>query len=299
MRTGFTRLVPGAELFHATEHLLPPLGDVPTVLTVHDMIFRLFPEHQKRLNYWYLNATMPTYCRRADAIITVSESSKRDIVAEYGLDAEKVSVIPEAAAPEFEPAAVEAVRVVRQRYGLPERFAIHVSTIEPRKNLTRLVEALEQLYQEGITIPLVAVGGRGWLYDDFFERLEELEMKQWIRFPGYVPAADLPALYSAATMAVMPSVYEGFGLPVLEAMACGTPVVSSQASSLPEAGGEAARYFDPYDVEEMAEVLRSTWTNDGLREEMRRQGLVQAFKFSWRRAAKETLALYERVLTRR
>jgi glycosyltransferase involved in cell wall biosynthesis len=293
---GFNRLVPGAELFHATEHLLPPLRGVSTVLTVHDMIFKLFPEHQKRLNYWYLNATMPLYCRRASAIVTVSEASKRDIVANYGLDPARVTVIHEAAAPEFSPSASDAVDEVRRRYGLPERYLIHVGTIEPRKNLTRLVEALQRLRESGQTIPLVVVGGKGWLYDEFFQRLEQSGLSDSILFPGYVPSADLPAIYSAATVAVVPSVYEGFGLPVLEAMACGTPVVSSEASSLPEIGGAAACYFDPYDVPAMADAVGEVWSDATLREEMREQGLAQAARFSWERAAEETQALYKRLL---
>jgi len=292
---GFNRLVPDAELFHATEHLLPPLPGVPTVLTVHDMIFKLFREHQKPLNFWYLNATMPLYCRRAGAIITVSESSKRDIVAHYGLDPAKITVIYEAAAPEFRPAAPAALAAVRRRYDLPDEFLIHVGTIEPRKNLTRLIGALQQLRETGLLIPLVVVGARGWLYDDFFRRIEELDLRQAVHFPGFVPATDLPLVYGAATVAAMPSVYEGFGLPILEAMACGVPVVSSSSSSLPELGGEAARYFDPYDVAEMAEVIRAVWTDADLRQEMRLKGLVQAARFSWERAAEETLAVYERV----
>lgn len=295
-RVGFNRLVPDADLFHATEHLLPPLHGVPTVLTVHDMIFKLFPEHQKRLNYWYLNATMPLYCRRADAIITVSESSRRDILTHYKLNPAKVEVVYEAPAPEFVPAPQAAVEAFRQRCGLPERFMIHVGTIEPRKNLARLVEALQRLRDGGLTIPLLVVGGKGWLYDDFFRRLEALEVRDAVHFPGYVPSVDLPSLYSAATVAVMPSVYEGAGLPVLEAMACGIPTVSSRSSSLPELGGEAARYFDPYDVEEMASAIRAVWTDGELRAEMREKGLTQAAKFSWARAAEETLAIYGAIL---
>ena len=291
----FQRLMPGAQLFHATEHLLPPLGDVPTVLTVHDMIFRLFPQHQKRLNYWYLNATMPLYCRRASAIITVSEASKRDIVAQYGLDPGRISVIYEAASPEFVPAPAERVADARQRYGLAERFVLVVGTIEPRKNLVRLLEALQRLRDEGLVLPLVVVGSRGWLYDELFRRLEESALRSDVQFPGYVPAADLPLLYNAATLVAMPSVYEGFGLPVLEAMASGTPVVSSDASCLPEIGGSAARYFDPYDTEAMAEALRAVWTDAELRDEMRTQGLQQAARFSWARAAEQTLEVYASV----
>jgi glycosyltransferase involved in cell wall biosynthesis len=295
-RLGFNRLVPGAELFHATEHLLPPLRNVATVLTVHDMIFRLFREHQKPLNYWYLNATMPIYCDRADALITVSESSKRDIVSYYGLDPDKITVIYEAASPEFRPADKDALAAVRRKYGLPESYAIHVGTIEPRKNLTRLVEALQLLREDGVVVPLVVVGSRGWLYDGLFRRVEELDAGQEVLFPGYVPTVDLPAVYGAARLAVVPSVYEGFGLPVLEAMACGIPVVSSGVSSLPEVGGEAACYFDPLDVDEMAAVIRRVWTDADLQVEMRARGLVQAAKFSWERAAQETMTVYERTL---
>jgi glycosyltransferase involved in cell wall biosynthesis len=296
---GFNRLVPDAELFHATEHLLPPLRGVPTVLTVHDMIFRLFPQHQKRLNFWYLNATMPLYCRRADAIVTVSESSKSDIIASYGLDPAKVTVIYEAASPEFRPAPPAAVEKVREGYGLPDRFLLHVGTIEPRKNLTRLVEALQRLREEGLAIPLVVAGRRGWLYHDFFRRLEESPVRDAVHFPGYIPAADLPLLYNAAAMVAVPSVYEGFGLPVLEAMACGTPVVCSDVSSLAEIGGEAALTFDPHSVEAMAEAIRAAWTDADLQEEMGKRGLERAAKFSWERAAQETLAVYGRVLGRK
>jgi len=297
-RLGFDRLVPGADLFHATEHLLPCLRGAPSVLTVHDMIFKLFPEHQKRkrLNYWYLNATMPLYCRRADAVITVSESSKSDIVAHYGLDPDKITVIYEAASPEFKPVEQDTVEAVLRKYGLPERYIIFVGTIEPRKNLTRLVEALQLLRDRGQVVPLVAVGAKGWLYDGLFRRVEELEAGRAVVFPGYVPSADLPTVYAAATLAVMPSVYEGFGLPVLEAMACGTPVVSSNSSSLPELGGEAALYFDPYEVEAMAESILQVWTEPALQHKMRQQGLAQAARFSWARAARETQALYDRVI---
>jgi glycosyltransferase involved in cell wall biosynthesis len=296
LRVGFDRLVPGAELFHATEHLLPPFHRVPTVLTVHDMIFKRFPEHQKRLNYWYLNATMPLYCRRADAIITVSHHSKHDLISDYGIDPEKVFVIYEAASGELAPAAEALESEARARYGLPQRYLIFVGTIEPRKNLVRVVEALQLLLDRGLSIPLLVVGRKGWLYDEFFRRLDELEVRHAVHFSGYVPAQDLPVLYSAATLAIMPSVYEGFGLPILEAMACGTPVVSSRASCLPEIGGEAARYFDPHSVEEMAQVIQAVWNDAELRAEMSEQGREWAAGFSWWRAAQETAAVYERLL---
>jgi glycosyltransferase involved in cell wall biosynthesis len=292
-RAGFDRLVPGAELFHATEHLLPPLRGVPTVLTVHDMIFKLFPEHQKRLNYWYLNATMPLYCRRADAIVTVSEWSKRDMVAHYGLDPGKVTVIHEAASPEFVPVPAEAVDEVQRRYGLPEQFLVHVGTIEPRKNLRRLVEALQGLRDAGLSIPLVLTSAKGWLYEGFFRRLEELEVRDSVHLTGYVPATDLPALYSMATATVLASVYEGFGLPVLEAMACGTPVVAANNSSLPEVVGDAGLMVDAGDPKALAGALARLLTDQVLRARLVAAGYEQARKFTWEVAGRNLLDIYQ------
>jgi len=293
---GFNRLVPGAALFHATEHLLMPLRGVPTVLTVHDLIFRRFPQYHKRLNYWYLDLAMPLYVRRADAIITISECSRRDLIAAYGVPPEKVRVIYEAAAPQFAPPAADEVARVRAQYGLPERFLLTVGTIEPRKNLSRLLEAFEILARQGEVEAWVIVGRPGWLYDDFFARLEASSCRDQVILTGFVPDEDLPAVNAAATVAVLPSLYEGFGLPVLEAMACGTPVVCSNVSSLPELGGDAARYFDPADVEAMVAALEKVLADGALRDEMRRRGLEQAARFSWKRTARETRALYERLI---
>jgi glycosyltransferase involved in cell wall biosynthesis len=289
---GFDRLLPGADLYHATEHLLMPLRHVPTVLTVHDLIFRLFPQHHKRLNYWYLNTAMPLYCRRATAIIAVSQATKRDLVRLYDLDPAKITVVHEAAAPHFTPASPAEIAETRARYHLPDNYLLHVGTIEPRKNLERLLEALHRLREGGEDIRLVIVGGKGWLYQSFFQRLEELALSDAVCLPGYVPDADLPAIYSGARLAVVPSLYEGFGLPVLEAMACGAPVVCSNASSLPEVGGQAARYFDPADTPAMADAILLAWRDAALRDTMRQEGLARAAQFSWARAADETLAVY-------
>lgn len=292
----FGRLVPDAELFHATEHLLMPLPDVPTVLTVHDLIYRLFPQYHKRLNYVYLNAAMPLYVRRAHAIITISESSKRDLVRLYDVPPEKVTVIYEAAGSQFRPVPVEAIATVRNRYALPECFMLTVGTIEPRKNLSRLLDALAMTHKKGADVKLVVVGKRGWLDEEFFRALEDHPCRESVQLLGYVPDDDLPCLYGAADLCVVPSIYEGFGLPVLEAMACGTPVACSRASSLPELGGDAAVYFDPISVDEMSASITRVLRDESLREEMRSRGLAQASRFSWKRAARETMEVYDRVL---
>ncbi len=294
-RIGYNRLLPGATLFHATEHLLLPLRDVPTVLTVHDLIFRRYPAHHKRLNRWYLNATMPLFCRRAGHIIAVSEQTKRDVVAAYGIPAGKVNVIYEAADPRFQPQSAAAITAARSRFGLPDRYVLFVGTIEPRKNLGRVLAAFEQLHAERLTDALVIVGKRGWLYDDFFARLEASPAKQAVIFPGFVPDANLPAVYAGAQALAFPSEFEGFGLPVLEAMACGAPVVCSSTSSLPEVAGEAAVLVDPLDQEALTDGLRRILANPALADDLRARGLAQAAHFSWERAAEETLAVYRRL----
>lgn len=294
-RVPFNRLVPETTLFHATEHLLVPLRGVKTVMTVHDLIFKLFPEHHKRLNYWFLNAAMPLFVKRADAIITISEASKRDLITHYNTPAEKITVIYEAAAPHFQPQSPEKVAAVKQKYGLPNQYVLVVGTIEPRKNYSRLVEALNLLRKKYPDLHLVVVGSKGWLYEPFLQRVEALNAQKWVIFPGYIPDEDLPAIYGGAKIAVMASIYEGFGLPILEAMACGTAVASSHTSSLPELGGEVAAYFDPLDVESMTESLDQVLGDEARRQAMAQAGIAWAAQFAWDRTARETLAVYKRL----
>jgi len=292
-------MLPGASLFHATEHLLPPLERIPTVLTVHDLVFKRFPQYHKALNYHYLRATMPLYCARATAIIAVSQATKTDLQSFYSIDPAKITVIPEAAAPHFAPQAPSRIRAIRQRYQLPPRYVLFVGTLEPRKNLTRLVDACGPLLAQELIDGLVLVGNKGWLYQGFFRHLGGLPWRDRIVMPGYVADADLPAIYAGALVTVQPSLWEGFGLPVLEAMASGAPVCASNASSLPEVGGNAARYFDPENVEEMRKVLGDVLLDADLRERMCQRGLARAASFSWRRTAQETLDVYEGVLESR
>lgn len=296
-RVPFNRLVPEAALFHSTEHLLLPLRGLPTVLTVHDLIYKLFPDYHKRLNYWYLNLAMPLYCRRAGAIIAVSEATKQDIVRHYAVDPGKISVVYEAAASHFRPPTTAEIVDVRQKYDLPPQFLVHLSTIEPRKNLDRLLDALALLrHADFPELQLILVGARGWLYDDFFTRVEREGWQEVVRALGWVPDEDLPAVLAAADLAVQPSLYEGFGLPILEEMASGQVVAASNSSSHPEVGGKAAAYFAATDAEEMAAIISRLLRDKSEYRQRRQLGLQQAAKFSWERAAKETLAVYERLI---
>jgi len=296
LRRNFGRLVPGATLFHATEHLLLPLPDTPTVMTVHDLIFKLFPQHHKKLNYIFLNAAMPLFVRRANAIIAISQATKNDLIRYYKTPDQKITVVHEAAAPHFHVVSQSEVARVREKYNLPPRFLLAVGTIEPRKNLSRLVESLVQLRKHDHRLQLIVVGAKGWLYDDFFRRVDELGLRDSVRLLGYVPDEDLPGVFRAATIYVMASIYEGAGLPVLEAMACGVAVVSSRESSMPELGADVPRYFNPYDVNHMTSVLQSVLDDDQLRAEMAAAGPERAARFSWQRAARETLAVYRSVM---
>jgi glycosyltransferase involved in cell wall biosynthesis len=190
----------------------------------------------------------------------------------------------------------DALARVRACYGLPERYVFCVGTIEPRKNLTTLLEAYQALRSRGFNFKLVIVDKKGWLYKGFFRRLRELGLEGEVVFPGFIPDEDLPALYSAAELFVFPSLYKGFGLPPLEAMACGTPVIASNASSLPEVVEEAGIMVEPRDVSGLTEAMRRVLTDEGKRREMREKGLRQAARFSWERTAQETLEVYRSVV---
>ncbi len=295
-RIGFNPIIGPTDLYHSTEHLLMPLHGIPTVLTVHDLIYNLFPEHHKKLNYWYLNAAMPLFVRRAEHIITVSYHTKSDLMRLYGTPDEKITVVYEAAAPHFKPQPDDEIARVRAKYNLPERYLITVGTIEPRKNLARLVQALAQLRQDHslADLRLVVVGSEGWLTESYHQAIDQFEQQEAVIRPGYVPDADLPAMIAGATAAVSASVYEGFGLPVLEAMACGTPVACSSTSSVGEISQGAALQFQPENVSQLCAALRELIEKPALRATLREKGLEKAATFSWERAARETWAVYEK-----
>lgn len=298
-RVPLNRVIGQTDVYHATEHLLMPLRGIPSVLTVHDLIYKLFPEHHKKLNYWYLNTAMPLFVKRADHIIAVSECTKRDLMDHYGTPGDKITVVYEAAAPHFVPQPRKRIDAVRARYDLPERYLIHVGTIEPRKNLARLVEALAVLRWDDPDLRLVVVGSRGWLTESFFEAIRRFAQQDGVILPGYVPDDDLPAMMGGAMAAVIPTLYEGFGLPVLEAMACGVPVACSATSSVGEIAGDAALTFDPQDVSAIVDATRSLLNNPALRTDLWWKGMGRASQFSWTRAASETWDVYEGVLHQR
>jgi glycosyltransferase involved in cell wall biosynthesis len=281
------------EVFHATNHLLAHFKKARTVYTLHDLIFLRYPEHHLPYNRWYLTFAMPRYLRAADMVVTPSEWSKQDAIKYYGLSESKIKVIPEAPAPTFQPVTDSVLlNRIRQKYDLPPKFILHVGTIEPRKNLSRLLEAFQPLLADWSDLKLVFIGKKGWLYESFFQCLRALGLENCVIFPGYVDEADLSAFYQLAEVFVFPSLYEGFGLPPLEAMACGAPVISSNSSSLPEVVGEAGILIDPTDTAALSSALRHVLSDAEQRQDLRQRGLVQAQKFSWRKAVAELEAVY-------
>jgi glycosyltransferase involved in cell wall biosynthesis len=230
-----------------------------------------------------------------DAVITVSRQSCQDLIKYLPVNPKKINVIPEAASLHFHPLNEAEYLPALERHGIRRPYILSVGSLEPRKNLLRLLEAYARL--EGSRPSLVIAGARNyWKSSPVVETVSRLGLEQHVRFTGYVEDADLPALYSAASLFVFPSLYEGFGLPVLEAMACGTPVVTSSVSSLPEVAGDAALLVDPRDVDAIASAMRRILDDSDLAADLRARGLARAAQFSWERTARETLAVYEKVL---
>ncbi len=283
-----------ADVVHFTNGMVPLASTVPTVVTIHDMSLTMYPAFHPRRRVLLNRPLVDIAARRADAIITVSEAAKQDILRIYGLQAARVHVVHEAAAPAFNVIHDPfELRRVRERYGLAERFILYVGTIEPRKNLPTLIEAFARRRAAGdLPLQLVCAGPYGWLSDDIDAQIERLHVRDAVRFTGYVPFADLPALYNLAEMFVFPSVYEGFGLPVIEAMACGTPVIIGSVAALHEVAQDAAARVEPLDVESLSDAIVGLASSRERREDLSGRGLARARTFSWERAAAETLNVY-------
>ena len=287
------------DVAHFTNGMVPLAMSVPTVVTIHDMSLTMFPKYHPPRRVLLNRPLVDVAARRADAIITVSESAKRDIVRLYGSQAERIHVVHEAAAPSFQPIRDQAVLDrVRQRYELAERFVLYVGTIEPRKNLPKLIEGFARRRTRGeMPHQLVCAGPYGWLSRDIEDLIDRLQIEQSVRFTGYVPFDDLAALYSLAEIFVFPSLYEGFGLPVIEAMACGTPVITGHVAALAEVGGGAVEQVGRLDADSLGDAMVRLANDSRRREELSSLGLQRAHTFSWQRAARETLNVYRLAVT--
>lgn len=288
------------DVLHSPHHTTPvlPLA-CRRVVTFHDLTFFLVPERYPTTRRLYFKAVTRASARLADALITPSEAVKGDVVRILHVPAERVTAVPEAAGPAYVPVdSCDALAWVRRKYKLPERYILSVGSLEPGKNRRRLIAACARLRERGIEHHLVISGQRAWHYEGELDIVRQLGLDERVHVLGYVDGADMPALYSAADLFAFPSLYEGFGLPVLESMACGTPVITSNVSALPEVAGDAALLVDPADISGLAEAMERVLTDQALRADLRVRGLERARQFSWERAARETLPVYEKVASR-
>jgi glycosyltransferase involved in cell wall biosynthesis len=284
------------DLLHSPHYTMPYLLPCASVVTFHDMTFFLYPQVHKTYKRLFFKSTIRLSAKRAKAIIADSESTRQDILGILKLAPEKVTAVPLGVSDVYQPVrSPDALEGVRSRYRLPPKIILCVSELQARKNLPTLIRAYGRLVQQGLTHSLVIAGRKGWLYEELFQAVQALNLSDRVIFTGYVTEQDLPLLYNSADVFVYPSLYEGFGLPVLEAMACGIPVVTSNVSSMPEITGDAGLLVDPYDVDAMADAIRRAVVDREFHAELECKGLERAKMFSWDRTAKETSAVYERI----
>ena len=288
----------GVDLLHAMAFVSPLLAPCPAVVTVYDLSFLRFPERFHPLKCLYLRLFTRWSVRRARRVIAISESTRQDVVRLLGKPAVQVDVVPCGVDRHFKPQPPAAVRTFRHQESLPERFMLFLGTLEPRKNIVLLLKAYAQLVARNRETPpaLIIAGGKGWFYQEIFAAVEQLDLADRVIFPGYVPEEEKPLWYSAAEIFVYPSLFEGFGLPPLEAMACGTPVIVSDTSSLPEVVGDAGVKVPPTDASALAEAMAKLLCNPAARMERREKGLERARRFSWFETAQKTVRVYERAL---
>ena len=289
-------------LFHAPHYVLPPLVPCRSVVTIHDCIHLVFPQYlAKRFAWPYARTSIELAARRATRVLTVSESSKKDILRFVDIDADKIDVIYNAYDDRFavEPREEDVVRV-RERYQLHDEFVLYAGNVKPHKNLERLIEAFDRVRRRGLAhLKLVLIGDDISRYASLRRAVHRHQLHKYVRFLGYLPEETLAVMYRLAAVFVFPSLYEGFGLPPLEAMASGTPVVTSNVSSLPEVAGDAAMLVDPYDPDAIADAIARVLTDERLRRELRTKGLARARQFSWESSVRRVREIYGQVVNGR
>jgi glycosyltransferase involved in cell wall biosynthesis len=302
VRIPMTLLREHIDLFHAPHYVLPPAIHCRSVVTIHDCIHLMFPQYLPgRLAHAYAKVQLWTAAHRSDRVLTVSEASKLDILRRFRVPADKVTVVYNAIDERLSHESTdEDVERVSVRYQLKDPFALYVGNIKPHKNLERLIEAFHQLRQESAfeTLKLVIIGDEISKYQGLRRAVHVHKLHKHVRFLGFVPLQTLSVLYRLASVFVFPSLYEGFGLPPLEAMYYGTPVVTSNVSSLPEVVGDAAMLVDPYSSESIADGMRRVLTDEHLRAFLRERGMARAREFSWERSVRRIREVYGEVMER-
>lgn len=293
------------DLLHSLHYTMPLLSPCPAVVTFHDMTFFLFPDLHTLLRRFFFPWMVRGSARRAAALIAVSESTRQDALRLLKFPSNKIFTVPNGVNPEFQPVR-DAVRLedCRKKYNLPEEFILTVGTIEPRKNLALLLRAFYGLVFKPAVTPdlsrlmLVVVGKLGWMYDQVFQMVRVLGLGKRVIFTGYLPASDLPLIYNLAKLFVYPSLYEGFGFPPLEAMACGIPVITSAISAMQDYVGEGGLLTPPGDEQALLDAMRNLLSDSSLRQRLTKSGQKQASGFTWERTAQETLKVYQQASTK-
>lgn len=290
-------VVGDVDLYHATDFVLPPLSKkTKSVLTVHDLSFVRVQESASPKLKRYLDQVVPRSINRATHILADSQATKDDLIQLYTTPADKISVLLSGVDERFKPSD-QSFDQLSKKYQFPSKpYVLCVGTVQPRKNYERVIMACRQLLDEGHDISLLIAGGRGWLDAPIYETVQRLNMAENVHFMGFVDDADLPGLYTHARCLAFPSLYEGFGLPILESMACGTPVLTSNISSLPEVAGEIAITIDPYQVEAIVDGLRALILDSDQRDQRILQGLAHVKQFTWERSARNLLTIYQNIL---
>ena len=282
------------DLFHSPHFVFPIFNFKKLVLTIHDLTPLLFPEYFSKIARLYMKWMIWLAKFKANKIIAVSENTKQDLINKFGIDKGKIAVVYNGVDVSYEIINNQTrLSQVKEKYETGQEYILYVGNVKPHKNISRLLKAFSMVNRNS---KLIIVGKRNKVYDEVHKIIKEYQLKDKVVFTEFVPDEDLLLLYNAATVFVYPSLYEGFGLPPLEAMACGTPVITSNVSSLPEVVGDAAITIDPYDIDELVNEINNVISNPKLQQKLSRKGLNRAKKFTWRKAAEETLKVYEEVL---
>lgn len=285
------------DLLHSLHYTRPFFLPCASVVTFHDLTFYLFPEMHMRSKQFFFPLAIQMSARKADALIAVSKSTRQDSIRLLHVPEGKIFTVQLGVDKSFHPIVDDDLRKKFVKdYKLPEKFILYVGLVEPRKNLPLLIRAFKALVDARFSYQLVIVGRLGWMYQEVFNQVEILKLKDKVTFTGYVPRQSLPIVYNLADLFVYPTLYEGFGLPVLEAMACGTPVVTSNVSSLPEIVGDAGVLVIPDDEDSLVQAMRTVLTDRDLQKTLAEKGLFRSKDFSWKRTVKETLQVYQHVL---
>jgi len=283
----------GIDLLHSPVNVLPVLLPAPAVLTIHDLSFLRFPATFSPTKRRYQAAMTRFSAHRARLVLTDSDHTRQDVIALLGVLPARVRTVYPGVTELYRPREMPEVEAFQRNQGLPERYFVHVGTLQPRKNLERLISAFARFKRaSGLPHSLMLVGGKGWLYQGLLRHARQEAVEGSVHFVGFAAAEDVPLWYAAAEAMIFPSLYEGFGFPIVEAMACGTPVLSSTASCLPEAAGDAAEMFDPFDADGLALAMERIARDPERRQEMRRRGYAQARQFTWERTAQAVHMAY-------